>query len=365
MYDGLETNLPHMLMQFSDTPFPAGTQLFPNQETVLEYLENYANEIRSLILFHHQVISVTPTTEAEPHGWDVQIQETTNARSIKTERFDAVIVANGHCAWPSLPDIDGLDAWAKLYPESLFHTVSYKNPQAFANKRTLLIGGGPSAADLTPQIAPLCTPPLHLAQPPTPSPYQTPTPATTTHPRLTALHPSTRTARFADNSTEPGIEAILLCTGYAHRFPFLAPGLKEVGIDDLSLNHHIFHPTHPTLAFVEVPEKIVPFPLAEAQAAVIARVFSGRLPFPIPPLLHHEKESHILGPPRDMEYMNALYAQARDAKGGGGKLPKWWDEKAYWLRKQAPEMKKAFNRRGDERRGLRSYEELGFFFGRG
>ena len=134
MYDGLESNLPHMLMQFSDTPFPAATQLFPSRETVLGYLESYADEIRSLISFHHQVISVTPTAKDEPHGWDVKLQETTRARSSKVERFDAVICANGHCDWPLLPDIKGLDTWAELYPDSLFHSVSYKSPQAFKNK---------------------------------------------------------------------------------------------------------------------------------------------------------------------------------------------------------------------------------------
>ena len=134
MYDGLESNLPHMLMQYSDTPFPDATQLFPSRETVLGYLESYASDIRPLISFHHQVVSVTPTGGDEYHGWDVKLQETTGARESKVERFDAVIVANGHCGWPMLPDIKGLDTWAGLYPESLFHSISYKNPHAFKDK---------------------------------------------------------------------------------------------------------------------------------------------------------------------------------------------------------------------------------------
>ena len=134
MYDGLESNLPHMLMQFSDTPFPVATQLFPSRETVQEYLESYANEIRSLISFHHQVVSVTPIAGGEYHGWDVKVQKTTGARESKVERFDAVIAANGQCSWPKVPDIEGLDTWAGLYPDSLFHSVSYKNPRAFENK---------------------------------------------------------------------------------------------------------------------------------------------------------------------------------------------------------------------------------------
>ena len=134
MYDGLESNLPHMLMQFSDTPFPDTTQLFPSRETVLEYLEEYANDIRLLISFNHQVVCVTPTGRDEYHGWDVEVQETVGARESTVERFDAIIAANGHCDWPLLPDIEGLDMWAELYPDSLFHSVSYKNPLAFKDK---------------------------------------------------------------------------------------------------------------------------------------------------------------------------------------------------------------------------------------
>ena len=131
MYDGLESNLPHMLMQFSDTPFPEGTQLFATRETVMQYLYDYANEVLPMIRFQHQVVNVRPTRDDQYHGWEV----TTRAKEGSTvERFDAVIAANGHCDWPLLPEIKGLDTWSKKYPESLYHSVSYKNTKRFENK---------------------------------------------------------------------------------------------------------------------------------------------------------------------------------------------------------------------------------------
>jgi len=133
MYEGLESNLPHMLMQFSDTPFPEGTQLFPTRETVLQYLQDYASDIISMIRFGHQVIDVRSAKGDEHHGWEVTAKATAESEN-KVERFDAIIVANGHCDWPLLPDIDGLDAWSKEFPESLYHSVSYKNAKAFENK---------------------------------------------------------------------------------------------------------------------------------------------------------------------------------------------------------------------------------------
>ena len=136
MYDGLESNLPHMLMQFSDTPFPEGTQLFAARETVLQYLHDYANDIIPMVRFEHQVVDVRPTradTTDEHHGWKVTTESIATGETT-IETFDAVVAANGHCEWPLLPEIEGIDAWSKEHPESLYHSVSYKNSKIFKNK---------------------------------------------------------------------------------------------------------------------------------------------------------------------------------------------------------------------------------------
>ena len=117
MYEGLESNLPHMLMQFSDTPFPEGMQLFATQDTVLQYLKDYASDITSMIRFNHQVVEVRQARGDECHGWEVTARATAENEN-KVERFDAVVAANGHCDWPMLPEIEGVDAWSEEFPES-------------------------------------------------------------------------------------------------------------------------------------------------------------------------------------------------------------------------------------------------------
>ena len=215
------------------------------------------------------------------------------------------------------------------------------------------------------------------------SPYQTDEPDTRDYPTLVELIPDERAARFEDGSIERHIDAVILCTGYAYSFPFLAPTLptiKDKGIRALPLYQYIFHMQHPTLAFVETPEMIVPFPLAECQAAVIARVWSGRLNLPSLHDMEGWRESvvrkrgdgrgfHSLAPPLDLEYMKAMYDWSLKAKetatcenSGRGKLPKYWDAKSCWLRMMTPEIKKAFGARGEDRSKVLSYEELGFDF---
>lgn len=132
MYEGLETNLPHTLMQYSDTPFPPSTQLFPTRETVLRYLETYACDVMDMIRFDHRVVDVSA---CGGDGWDVVTESTVGDENYyRVERFDAVVVANGHCEWPLLPDVEGLDAWCREVPGSVHHSVGYKNAEAFVDK---------------------------------------------------------------------------------------------------------------------------------------------------------------------------------------------------------------------------------------
>lgn len=228
----------------------------------------------------------------------------------------------------------------------------------------------------------MCEHPLLVAQIEK-SPYHTDEPYTRDYPALVALMPDGRAAKFEDESIERNLDAIILCTGYAYSFPFLAPlhpAIIDDGIRALPLYQYIFHTQHPTLAFVETPEMIVPFPLAECQAAVLARVWSGRLELPGPHQMQEWRNGivrergagrsfHALKPPLDLEYMKEMYDWCHKTKQtescektARGKLPKSWDAQACWLRVTAADMKKAFNAKGEERFKVLHYEDLGFRF---
>lgn len=241
----------------------------------------------------------------------------------------------------------------------------------------LLVGGGPSGADIGGQLATVCKHPLLVAQTQK-SPYYTDEPFIRDYPTLVALIPEERAARFADGNIERGIDDIVLCTGYTYRFPFLTelhPDIGDKGIRALPLYQYISHTQYPTLAFIETPEMIVPFPLAESQAAVIARLWSGRLTLPEKDKMKEWRDDlisergtgrgfHALEPPLDLRYMKEMYdwsskAESKDL-GTNGKMPKRWDAEACWLRMMAPEIKKAFNAKGEQRSNILSYQELGF-----
>lgn len=256
------------------------------------------------------------------------------------------------------------------YSALLLLTISHLIPF----QRTLLVGVGPSGSDISRQIGSVSKHPVLVAQRET-SPYYTPQSFTQELPGLVSLSTSTRSATFSDGHIEQDIDAIMFCTGYAYTFPFLDN--LTPNIVDEPLYQYIFRTETPTLAFMEMNEKIVPFPFAECQAALLARIWSGRLSLPNQAEMKRWGEKVIkergvgrgfyaLDPPLDLQYMNEMHdwcAKASKAGDGGrGKMPKYWDKKEWWEREMAAEMKKAFNKHGERRHEVQSYEELGFRF---
>ena len=133
VYDQLETNIPHTLMNYSDQRFPEGTPLFPAHTAVKSYLEEYAKDLRSLLSLSTQVRKINKFSDGNKKQWQI---ETLDLRSRVTRKsmFDAVIVASGHYNDPFIPDIPGLASFGKAYQRSISHSKFYRNPSQYRDK---------------------------------------------------------------------------------------------------------------------------------------------------------------------------------------------------------------------------------------
>lgn len=135
---------------------------------------------------------------------------------------------------------------------------------------------------------------------------------------------------------------------------------------------HIFYTADPTLTFLTLPWNIVPFPVAEAQSAVVARVYAGRLDLPSQQEMEQWAQSiirqrgngkafHQLPPPNDINYINDLHDWAEEADGEPrGKLAPYWGGRHQWMRYNVGRFKKAFMNRGEDRHNVKTLEQLGF-----
>lgn len=434
MYEDLHTNIPHTLMRFSDLAFTDadagadddhhGLTIFPHRDAVQRYLVRYAREVRHLVRFSTQVVDISPalppSSSPQRERWSVTTRDLATDAT-ETATYDAVVVASGHYATPYVPAVEGLSDFAAAHPGAVAHAKTYRAAaqQGYAGKKVVLVGNSASGLDIASQVRAVCRGPL-LVSARTPAPAEalrhlneSAGAAVEEVPEIRRFVPEGRAVHFADGRVETGVDAILFCTGYLYAFPFLrnlsSPAATATAHDDSHRNasdggvvgritdgrrvhdlaYHLLHAHHPTLAFPGLPYKVIPFPMAEAQMAVVARVWANLLsPVPPPPSLSPgtppsssleqqaraevaewrarnpdvESGFHVFPRGGDGRYINAMYewtAQAGEGAKGRGREPPRWNDEALWQRSIYAEAKMAFEKDGKKARSL---EEIGFRF---
>jgi cation diffusion facilitator CzcD-associated flavoprotein CzcO len=385
MYGKLETNIPRGLMGFQDLDWPTDSQLFPTHQTVLKYIEDYGKDVQHLVQYCTQVVNAEPTSQKPDSSWRVRVRQLETSKQEDLE-FDALVVANGHFIVPYIPDIPGIKEWNEKYPGRLNHSKYYRRPEDFADKKVIVVGNSASGADISAQVASQCSPPLLWSS-------KSVSLFSATHssrnaprrevPPIKRFIPDDRSVEFEDGAIETNIDNVLFATGYFYSLPFLENVKPALITDGSHLNHtyqHIFYAPQPTLSFLALNQRVIPFPIAEAQSSVIARVYSGRLSLPPYAEMQKWEESviaevgdgrnfHLLPFPRDGDYLNAMSHWALSAPSkegldddGKGKVPPIWGEWEYWCRENFPAIRRAFGEFGEKRHQIKSIEEVGFSF---
>ena len=378
MYDQLQTNIPNNIMRHSGKSFPADSQLFPRRETVLQYLRDYAKSVKSCVKFQHQVLDIQrQSSEAADTLWLVRSQNLKTKKET-ADQYDAIVIASGHYTVPYIPDIDGIKRWSEAYPEIISHSMHYKNPETYRGKKVVVVGNSASGLDISTQISTTSKKPLLVSQRSKPDWSSGDVPHKQDVPEIVEFLPPEihqRAVRFKSGHVETGIEAVLFCTGYLYSYPFLSRPLHSELIEDgfrvQHLYQHIFYIEDPTLVFLALPMKVIPFPLSEVQAAVVARVWSRRLELPSKVDMYKWENTlvatngtgkgfHTLGFPRDFDYMNYLHDLAAQTAQNIGRMPPRWNAKEAWARERVPAIKHAFAEKGEERHRIRTMEQLGY-----
>ena len=379
MYSHLETNTPKSLMHFSDTPLPSTSPVFPHRGLVRKYIEDYAQDIRHLVKFHTQVESVSlQVSGSRQDVWALRSRDLLTL-NCSTVSYDAVAICSGHYTVPYIPSIPGIREWNRDNPNIITHSRFFRDASHFSNKKVLVIGNAASGIDIANQISCFSLNPVlnsHRS-----IPMFTPKTTVESVPEVAEFLPTSpecpRAIRFMDGRIEKGFDAVLFCTGYLYSYPFLTSlPTQVVRSDGFRVNdvyQHIFYTPHPTLSFLGLPMKVLPFPLLEAQAAVIARVWSGRIQLPSKSSMvawerariannGDGKAFHQMNYPQDFMYQNELFDWAAQAGGDVGKTARRWGERDSWLRSKLGTIKEMYAEKGEEREQLTTVEELGFDF---
>ncbi|KAK2012021.1 thiol-specific monooxygenase [Colletotrichum eremochloae] len=381
VYDYLETNIPHTLMNYSDQRFPSDASLFPPHQVVKKYLEDYAEELKPIISLSTQVLSVKKAISENRVYWEIETRDLRTDEMSKAQ-FNAVLVASGHYNDPFIPDIPGLADFDKAHPGSISHSKFYRNAAEYNNKKVIIVGNSASGIDLSAQISSVCKLPIIVSEKTVPNtPAEDRSSWAKMVPEIAEFIPDGRKVRFANGEVESDIDGVVFCTGYFYSFPFirdLNPPVVTDGACTRNLYEHLFYIDDPTLAFAGIPQRIVPFPVSEGQAAYVARAWADRVRLPSRAemrewearMLKEKGEGkmlHNLAFPKDLEYINMLHARSLEAEkrpglenDGVGKIPPFWDDEKRWTRERFPLIKIASRQLGEKRHEVKTLEELGF-----
>jgi cation diffusion facilitator CzcD-associated flavoprotein CzcO len=144
-YESLHINTDSKLMEYRDYPMPPDTPDYPSHHVIKAYFDDYAAHfgLREHIRFNTEV---TRAERASDGSWTVTLD------SGETERFDALVVANGHHWDPRWPD----PPYPGEFDGPQIHSHQYLNPHEpldFHGKRVLVVGMGNSAMDIACELS--------------------------------------------------------------------------------------------------------------------------------------------------------------------------------------------------------------------
>ena len=122
---------------YDDFPMPERYPVYPSHEQLAEYFQSYARHfgLYNFIEFEHLV---EHCERLDGDGWAVTVSHDGEPR---TERFDHLVVCNGHHWDPRWPEYPG------EFTGRYIHSHDFKRADPFEDERVLVIGGGNSACD--------------------------------------------------------------------------------------------------------------------------------------------------------------------------------------------------------------------------
>ena len=219
MYRYLWSNGPKECLEFADysfdehfnQPIPS----FPPREVLYDYIIGRAKKanIKKYIKFN------TTITQAKFNGNQFEVSALNKKdNTISSHNYDYLVVASGHFSVPYIPEYKGMNS----FPGRILHGHDFRDAEEFRNKDIVVLGSSYSAEDIALQCYKYGAKSVTIGYRNNPMGFKWPEGMKEVH-YLDRLEGNK--AIFKDGH-EQNADAIILCSGYLHHFPFLEDSLK-------------------------------------------------------------------------------------------------------------------------------------------
>ena len=291
MYRYLWSNGPKEGLEFADYSFEEhfGRQIasYPPRAVLLDYIEGRVTKagVRDAIRFR------TPVREVSRHddGRRFRVRAHDLVDDVESvETFDHVVVACGHFSTPNVPHFEGLDR----FNGRVLHAHDFRDAVEFTGRDVLIVGTSYSAEDIGSQCWKYGAKSITVSHRTAPMGHAWPDNWTEV-PLLRSVAGNTCT--FKDGSTKD-VDAIVLCTGYRHHFPFMEESLRLRTANRLAtadLYKGVAYVAEPALFYLGMQDQWYTFNMFDAQAWWARDVMLGRIDLPDEAAMRADVEDRI------------------------------------------------------------------------
>jgi len=278
MYRYLWSNGPKECLEFADYSFDEhfGQPIpsFPPREVLYDYIIGRATAagVRDKIRFSTPVRNVVWDESAGQ--FSVTVRNIDDDRT-ETEMFDWVVVANGHFSVPHVPTFDGIES----FTGRVMHGHDFRDALEFKDKHVVIVGGSYSAEDISLQCHKYGAASVTISYRSGAMGFSWPA-GMKEVPLITTISGST--VSFSDGSSVDA-DAIVMCTGYLHSFPFVDDSLR------LKTGNRLYPPglykgvvweANPKLMYLGMQDQYYTFSMFDLQAWFARDVVMGTAPLP-------------------------------------------------------------------------------------
>ena len=276
MYRYLWSNGPKECLEFADysfdehfnQPIPS----FPPREVLYEYILGRAKkaDLKKYIKFDTAVTNVVYNEN------QFQITSLNKKESLSSkENFDYLIISSGHFSVPYIPEYDGMSS----FPGRILHGHDFRDAEEFRGKDVVVLGSSYSAEDIALQCYKYGAKSVTIGYRNNPMGFKWPEGMKEVH-YLDKLDGNKAT--FKDGHSQ-NIDALILCSGYLHHFPYLEDNLKLKTHNRLyppKLYKGVIWQDNHNLAYLGMQDQFHTFNMFDCQAWYVRDVIMKKIQVP-------------------------------------------------------------------------------------
>ena len=291
MYRYLWSNGPKECLEFADyyfeEHFDQPIASYPPREVLFDYIQGRVIKanVRDKIRFSTAIRNVEFSEESDT--FTVTAHNLIDDQSY-TEEFDYVVVASGHFSTPNVPNYEGFSH----FNGRILHAHDFRDALEFEGQDLLVIGSSYSAEDIGSQCYKYGAKSITSSYRTAPMGFKWPD---NWEEKPALIKVAGNTAHFADGSSKD-VDAIILCTGYLHHFPFLPDSLRLKTnniLYPLGLYKGVVWEKNPKLLYLGMQDQWYTFNMFDAQAWYARDLILGRIELPsFEEMQSHTKELH-------------------------------------------------------------------------